>query len=120
MSLDHDVDVAVLREELRIRLESSLLIAANVRLVVVKVNVFHVLREQVFVRWRGGWRRWRRRLGDGNARSSFLRSARSFGRQVISGGLGRRYLLGPVRLHCTDAVDRNIGGVGRLPRQRGG
>src|SRR5580693_10160166 len=61
VSLDHEVDLGMLREERDIRLQRTLLVSANIRFVVLEVNILHILREQLFLArpWRGRrWRRW--------------------------------------------------------------
>src|ERR1700722_1198897 len=121
MSLNRDVHILMLIEELRVRLQRTLLIAANIRLVVIEVHILDVLAEQVFVRhrWRGRrWRRWCR--SHCKPRRSFLRTARSLGNQVIGRRIGRRDALRAVRLHRANPVDRHVSRVARLPCQRRG
>src|ERR1700758_5198402 len=77
VSFNREVHVRMLREELRVGLDRGLLVAANVGLVVVKVDVLHVLVEQVLIGHVRRWRRWRWRLGHGQSRRRLLRAARS-------------------------------------------
>src|SRR5580765_2297747 len=53
VTLDCDVDIRVLTEELRIRLNGRLLVTAKIGLVVVEVHILNILAEQVFVSHRG-------------------------------------------------------------------
>src|ERR1017187_3255946 len=63
VSFNRDVYIGMLIEELHVGLQRRLLVTANVGLVVVEVNILNVLAEQVLVRHRRSWRRWRwRRL----------------------------------------------------------
>src|SRR5277367_3390359 len=62
VSLDHEVDVGMLREESDIGLQRRLLVSADIGLVVIEVNVLDVLREQLLLARPGcGRRRWWRR-----------------------------------------------------------
>jgi hypothetical protein len=117
VALDGDVDIGVLAEELRVRLHRCLLVAPNVGLVVIEIDIFYVLIEQVLIgdRWRRWWRR--RCLRDRKPRSRFLRSTRTFCYEVIGGRVGWRDRLRPVGLHRADAVDGNIRRVACLPGQ---
>src|SRR5271167_4031591 len=49
VSLDHEMDVGMLRQESDIGLQGTLLIRANIGFVVIEVDVLHVLREQFLV-----------------------------------------------------------------------
>ena len=116
VSFNREVHIRMLIEELCIGLNRGLLIAPNLRLVVIEVDVFDVLREQVFVR--DGWRRRRRRrwwLCNCQPRRRFLRATRTFGSQMIGGGVRRRNTLRTVWLHGAYAIDRHIGGIAGLP-----
>lgn len=84
VSFNREVHVRMLIEELRVGLYRGLLIGANVRLVVIEIDVLDILREQILIR--DGWsrrRRWRWCLRDGQASSRFLRSTRTLRGQVI-------------------------------------
>src|ERR1035437_2640558 len=116
VSFNRDVYVGMLIEELHVGLQRRLLVTANVGLVVVEVNILHVLAEQVLVRHRRRWRRWRR-LGYGKPRSGFLAAARSFGRQVIGRRIRRGDALRTVGLHRSNAIDRHVGRIAGLPGQ---
>src|ERR1017187_9856819 len=106
VSFNRDVYIGMLIEEL------------HVGLVVVEVNILHVLAEQVLVRHRRSWRRWRwRRLSYGKPRSGFLAAARSFGRQVIGRRIRGGHPLRAVGLHRSNAVDRHVGRIAGLPGQ---
>jgi hypothetical protein len=50
VSFNRDVDIGMLREELHVGLHGRLLVAANIGLVIVEVNILHVLTEQLLVR----------------------------------------------------------------------
>src|SRR5579872_7141113 len=64
VSLDREVDIRVLTQELRIRLKRRLLIRTNVGLVIIEIHILDVLREQVLIRdCRSRRRWWWRRLG---------------------------------------------------------
>ena len=63
VSFNRNVYVWMLIEELRVGLDRALLVPAKIRLVIVEVNILHILAEQVFVRDRRRWRRWRRGAG---------------------------------------------------------
>src|SRR5580698_3906062 len=108
----------MLAEELRVALRGSLLIGTNVGLVVIEIDVLDILPKQILVSRRWSGRRRRRRLSDGEARSCLLRSACTFGHQVIGGGIGRADGLRSAGLNGSDAIDGNVGGIGRLPCQR--
>src|SRR6266446_6543749 len=60
VTFDCDPDVGMLLQELSAGLQGSLLIRANVRLVVIEINVLHVLGEQLLF---GQRRCWRSRCG---------------------------------------------------------
>src|SRR5579862_4427792 len=120
VSFNREIHVRMLSEELRIGLYRRLLVSANVGLIVVKIDVLHVLIEQVLIGHIRGGRRRRRRLRHRQTRRRFLRTARAFGDQVISGRIARRNALRSIRLHRANAVNRNIGRVAGLPCQRGG
>src|SRR5580658_10914062 len=108
----------MLAEELGIALGGSLLIGANIGLVVIEIDVLDILAEQILVTRSCGNRRRRwRRLGDGEARSRLLRSARTFGYQVIGGGIGRADRLRSTGLNGSDAINGNVGSVRSLPGQ---
>src|SRR5580704_2492875 len=84
--LNREIHVGMLAEELHIGLHRTLLVAADVRPVVVEIDILHVLAEQVLIRNRGRrCRRWRR-LRHGDSRAGLLGSARAFRGQVIGGG----------------------------------
>src|SRR5271170_2124497 len=107
----------MLAEELHVGLDGSLLVGADVGLIVVKVNVPHSAPEQVFFARPDCWRWRRRRLGDSEASAGLLRSAGAFGDEMIGSGRTGAHRLRPAGLDRTDAVDGNISGVGRLPAQ---
>src|ERR1700719_4395681 len=85
VTLNREIHVGVLTEELSVSLDRTLLVATNVGLVVIEVNVLDARREQILFRGRRSGSGWRRRLSDSNARGRFLRSAGSLGRQMVSG-----------------------------------
>src|SRR5712692_1533155 len=74
VSLNRDIDVGMLVQEHYVGLNRALLVGANVRLVIIEVNVLHALGEQFLFRRSGGNRRWWRRLRYSNARCSLLRA----------------------------------------------
>jgi len=86
VALHRDTHVRVLLQESRIGLHESLLVRANICLVLVEIDILHVLGKELLVGegWsRGWWGRGRcvhRHPGGGG-----LRSTRAFGRQ----GIGR-------------------------------
>src|ERR1700675_484964 len=105
MSLDSEVDVGMLTEELSVRLNGSLLIGAQVRFVVIEIDVLHALTKKIFF----GGRRWRsglsdRRRSNSEARSSVLSATSTLGGEVIGGGIGRAHLLRATGLNGADAV----------------
>src|ERR1700674_1486963 len=119
VSIDREVDVGMLLEEIDIRLQRTSLVSANIGLVVIEVDVLHALREQLLLAWSGcGWWWWRR-CGHGHPGCSLLRTAGSFRSQCVGGRIGRGYLLRAAGLHGSNAVDANIGGIRGLPAQRG-
>src|SRR5882762_45867 len=120
MSLDRELDVRMLAEELRIALDGRLLIRPNGIRVVVEVHVSDALSKQFLLGCRG--RRWWRRWGHvhGDAGRCFLGSSRTLGDQVVSRRVGGRHLLRPVGLHRADAVNADVAGQRGLPGQRGG
>src|SRR5258706_5713595 len=93
MSFNREIDAGMLIEELRVGLDGSALIAADVGLVIVKINILHGLPEQVFLRSRGSRSHRRRSLCDSESRGGLLSSAGAFGYQVISGRIGGSGLL---------------------------
>src|ERR1017187_5501280 len=108
VSFNRDVYIGMLIEELHVGLQRRLLVTANVGLVVVEVNILHVLAEQVLVRHRRSWRRWRwRRLSYGKPRSGFLAAARSFGRQGIGRRIRRGHTLRAVGLHRSNRSEEH-------------
>src|SRR5271166_5859478 len=116
MPLDREVDAGMLVEELRIGLQGRLLIAANIGLVVIEVDVFYALAKKIFFRRR----RRRRSLGhrrrrNREARRSLLGSAGALSDQVIGSGIARGHLLRSAGLHGADAVNRNVRGIRGLP-----
>src|ERR1700678_375265 len=117
MSFNNEVDVGVLAEELGVCLDVGLLIGAEVRLVVIEINVLHALAEEIFVRGRRSRGHWRRRLSDRETRSGVLRSAGTFGREVVGGGSRGSNRLRSTGLNRANAVDGNVGGVRGLPAQ---
>jgi len=118
VTLNREIHVGVLTEELSVSLDRTLLVATNVGLVVVEVNVLDARREQIFFRGRRSSRSWRCRLSDRNARGRFLRPASSLGSQVVSGRLRWSHLLRAAGLHSADAINRNVGGAASFPSQR--
>src|SRR5262249_31494430 len=84
-SLNRVVDAGMLLQEVDIALQHSLLVAADIGLVVIEVNILHVLREKLLFcrRWRRRRRRWW--SGHGNARRGGLRSTRTLRGQGIRG-----------------------------------
>src|SRR5438067_1310235 len=121
MALKREADIGMLLQERHVCLNCRLLVGANIRLVVVEIDVLHILREQLLVTrcWLLRRRRWRRRI-HGYAGGGCLRSAFTFGRQGVGGRVRRTYLLRPVRLHgAYSAVNADVGGVGGLPSQGG-
>src|SRR5277367_2785410 len=117
MSFNREVDAGVLVEELGVRLDVGLLIGAEVRLVIIEIDIFHVLAEEVFVRGRRSCGHWRRWLRDREARGGVLGSAATLRREVIGGGSSRRNRLRSAGLNRADAVDGNVGGIRGLPAQ---
>src|SRR5450755_896477 len=117
--LNSEVHVGMSVQELHVGRQGTLLIAADIRLVIVEINVLHILAEQFLVgRRRLGWRRrWRSRHRDAGA--GLLRSAGTFRCEVIRSRVRGRNGLRSVGLHRTDAVDGNVGGVAGLPGERG-
>src|SRR5229473_154728 len=85
VSLDGDVNVGVLLQELCIALQRSLLVRAHIVLVVIEVNVLYVAREQFL--FRGVGSRWRRFCGrvHGDASGGFLGAAGSFCDEMVGG-----------------------------------
>src|SRR5215470_4379729 len=121
MTLDCEAYVRVLLQECNVGLDRSLLARADIRLVVIKVDVLHILRERLFVS-HGCLRRrwWRRRWSiDRNPCRRGLGPSRTLRRQGVRGGLGRTDLFCPVGLNCADVVNTHVGRVGSLPCQRG-
>src|SRR5580658_10685182 len=118
--LHRETDGRVLVEELHIAQHRALLIAANVGLVIVEVDILDVLTEQVFIggRCRRRGRRWWQ-LRHGDSRGGLLTSASSFRGQVIRSRIRRTHRLRSIGLYCANAVDGYIRGIGSLPRQRG-
>src|SRR5208337_1108446 len=111
--------IRMLLQEVDISLQRALLVGANVRLVVVEVNVLYVPGEQFLVgrdrrRW---WRRRRRQRSHGNLRRSRLRPAGSFGRQSVGGGTVGRDRLRSTCLNSPDGIDADVGGIRRLPTE---
>src|SRR5277367_2577731 len=120
VSLDHEVDVGMLRQESYIRLQRSLLVSANIGFVVIKVDVLNVLREQLFLARTGrGGRRRRRRRSHGNPCRSLLRAAGSFRGKRVGRGIGRVHLLRAAGLHRSNSVDAHIRGIRGLPGEGG-
>ena len=116
MTFNREIDGRMLREERGIGLQGSILIRTNIRFVEIEIDVLDVLVEQVLIR--DGWSRWRRRrgwLGHSQSCCRLLRSAWSFGGQMIGRGFGRRYGLRAIRLNGTNAVYGNVGSVRSLP-----
>src|SRR5262249_4872907 len=76
VALDLDLPAGVLADKLGGLSQSLLRFGAQVGLVVVEVNVFHRLVEELVVGWRRRRRRWWRwwRSGDGHGSGSILRS----------------------------------------------
>src|ERR1700730_16726287 len=118
VTFNREIHVGVLTEELSVSLDRTLLVATNVGLVVVEVNILDARREQIFFRRRRTSSGWRRRLSDCNARGRFLCSAGSLGSQMVSGRLCWCHLLRAAGLHSADAINRNVGGAGSFPSQR--
>src|SRR6266576_6769486 len=118
VSFKRELDVGMLAKELRVALNGGLLVGTNTIRVVIKVDVAHVLREQFLFACRGRWGRWGRCGIYGDPSRCLLRSSGTFRDQVIGRRLGRSYLLRPVRLYGTDAVDADIRGQRGLPGQR--
>src|SRR5215510_15539399 len=87
--------------------------------VVIKIDVAHVLVEQLFIRRRnrGGGRGWRR-LGYSHARGGVLRASKSAGHQKVVSRLIGRDALRSAGINL-GAVQRDIGRVFSVPRERG-
>ena len=117
MSFNNEVDIGVLVEELSVRLDVGLLIGTEVRLVVIKIDVFDGLAKEIFVRGRRSCGHWRLCLRDRQARSGVLRSAGTFSGEVVGGGSGGCNRLRSTGLNRANAIDGNVGGVGGLPAQ---
>src|ERR1700686_3928772 len=84
VSLDRDVDVGVLLQELCIALQRALLVRAHIILVVIEVNVLYVSREEFL--FRSVRSCWRRGCGvDGYASGGFLGSAGSLSDEMVGG-----------------------------------
>ena len=79
MPFNREVHARMLIEELGIGLNRGLLVATNIGLVVIEVDVLNILSEQILIRdGRSRWRRWRGCLRDGQSCSRLLRSTRTF------------------------------------------
>src|SRR6266567_2974022 len=91
MTFDCDFHVRVLLQECSIALNGRLAIRANIVLVIVKEDVLHVLREQLFFARRRLWSRWRwRRSRHGHAGRCVRRAAGSLGRHMVGRRVTRR------------------------------
>src|SRR5258706_4942351 len=110
MSFNREIDAGMLIEELRVGLDGSALIAADVGLVIVKINILHGLPEQVFLRSRGSRSHRRRRLCDSESRGGLLSSARAFGYQVIGGRIGGSDLVRSAGLKRPPDINGHIAG----------
>src|SRR5271156_6926991 len=112
MSLDGDVDVGMLLQELCVGLQGALIGRAYVGLVVVEEDVLHVLREEFFFGCVGGsGRRWRGSRVDGHASGGVLCAAGALGDEMVSGRVGRSNLARAANVNRPDAVDADVGGV---------
>src|SRR5258708_26407637 len=91
--LDRDVDVGMLAQKLRIGLDRTLLIAADVSLIVIKVNILDALSEQSLIRRRSilGLRLRSLRYCDAGRR--ILRPSGTLCGQVVGRRIGRGNLL---------------------------
>src|SRR5580704_3559632 len=119
MSLNRELDVRMLVQELRVALHRRLLVRANRVRVVVEEHVLDAAREEFLLGRPGlGWRWWRRRI-HGDSRRRFLGAAFALGNQVIGRRVRRSHLLGAVRLHGANALDADVGCIRCLPTQRG-
>ena len=121
MSLNREADVGMLLQEACIGLNSGLIAGANIRLVIVKVDVLHVLREQLFIAHRSLCRRrWRRRRIYRYPSGCGLSSAIALGSQCVRGRVSWAHLLRPTRLYGAYAlIDADVRCIRGLPRQRG-
>ena len=118
MAFNHDPDCGVLLEEIGIGLQCSLLVCADIVLVVIEVDIFHALREHLFLAQRGLRRRRRRRLADGYPRRGRLGSSRTLGGEPIRGRVRRSHLLRSAGLHRANRVNADVRRVAGLPCQR--
>src|SRR5208282_2579700 len=115
MSLDGDVDVGMLLQEACIALHRALVGGAYIVLVVVEVNIFDVLSEELLLGSRGSRRRCRWWRVDGHASSGVLSSAGAFGDEMVGGRIGWSHLARAAYVDWADAVDADVGRVGGLP-----
>src|ERR1700693_6323511 len=84
VSLDCDVNVGVLLQELCVPLQRALLVRAHIVLVVIEVNVFYVSRKEFL--FRSVRSCWRRGCGvDGYASGSVLSPAGSLSDEMVGG-----------------------------------
>ena len=111
MTLDGDVDVAMLAEELRIGLNDRLLIGRDVRLVVGKIDVFYILSEEILFRGRRRRSLRNRRRCHREPGGRFLSPSRTFRGQVVRGRVSGRDLLGATGLNCANTVNGDVSGV---------
>src|ERR1700682_5603687 len=93
VSLDRYVHVGMLAQELRIGLDRTLLITADISLIVVKVDILDTLSEQSLIGQRSSLGLLWRRLRDTDASRRILRASRTLCGQVIGGRIGRGNLL---------------------------
>jgi hypothetical protein len=119
MTLDGEVNVGMLLQVIGIRLQNGLVARAHSVRVIIEVNVLHILRKRLF--FGEADFRWllRGRPVDGDARGGFLRAAGTLGKEVISGGLRGRNLLGTAGVDRAEPVDCYVSGIRCLPAEGG-
>src|SRR5215471_17656647 len=121
VTLDLDLPVWVLADNLCGLSHSLLRFRPQVGLVVVEVNVPYRLGEDFVIRRRRWWRRWWgwRRSGDGYGSGGILRSAEALCAEMIGGGVGRSNGLGTGRVNLV-AFQGDFGGGFGAPGQHSG
>src|ERR1700760_4716531 len=98
--------------------QNSLGVGTNLVAVVIEEGRLHILLEYLLLHGLSGLRRSRRRA-DRETGGRVRRTTPTPGHQVIGGRLGRGNVLRSVGVHCADAVNRDLSGIGRLPREHG-
>src|SRR5205814_9334485 len=119
VSLNRERDIGMLLQERDVTLQRRLLIGANRGGVIVKRNVLDVLREHLLFRCRRRWRRRRWRSIHRDSRGGILGSTWTFRCEVIRRRIRRCHLLRTTGLNGADSINADVGGVRRLPAQRG-